>query len=126
MRFSVPKLNISPQNFLRHCGYLEIRNPHKNNEISHARGLNAGRNYPRFHIYIEAAGNNISINIHLDAKQPSYEGTSAHSGEYEGKLIEDETTRIQKISEQYVPVLSKEKIGFSKKSFLEKIMDLLS
>lgn len=49
--------------------------------------------YPRFHIYFK---NNI-INIHLDQKRPVYQGSTAHSGEYEGETISREAQRIRKI-----------------------------
>ncbi|MCH7552279.1 hypothetical protein IIB49_02720, partial [Patescibacteria group bacterium] len=53
--------------------------------------------YPRFHIYAKEQEDTASLNIHLDQKQPSYEGSSAHSGEYEGSLIEQEVERIQSL-----------------------------
>jgi len=33
----------------------------------------------------------------LDQKKPIYQGTPAHSGEYEGKVVEEETERIKQI-----------------------------
>ena len=54
-----------------------------------------GRRYPRFHIYCRASDELININLHLDQKQPSYKGTSAHSGEYDGALVEQEAQRIK-------------------------------
>ena len=56
-------------------------------------------NFPRFHIYLrksEKTGQ-FEINLHLDQKKPSYRGTAAHAGEYEGKIIEEEAERIKKI-----------------------------
>lgn len=109
---------------MRYCGYVEIQNPHKNNEISFARGLNAGRHYPRFHIYLETGKDDRLINLHLDAKQPSYEGTAAHGGEYEGKIVEDEAARIQIISGKYIIGAEQKTLGFAKKSWVEKLLDL--
>jgi len=53
--------------------------------------------YPRFHIYLKEnkKTNEITINLHLDQKKPSYKGVSAHSGEYEGKVVEKEIKRIK-------------------------------
>ena len=34
------------------------------------------------------------INLHLDQKRPVYRGTSAHGGEYEGEVVEQEAARI--------------------------------
>lgn len=67
------------------------------NEYNLVRPL-AGRNYPRFHIYVRKDTEGIfHFNLHLDQKQPSYQGSSAHSGEYEGDLIEQEIERIRRI-----------------------------
>ena len=101
MQFIIAKLNISPKNFIRQCGYIEIQNPHKNNEVSYARSLDPGRFYPRFHAYFKGDLKQITINLHLDAKKPSYEGSTAHSGEYDGPLIEQEASRIKSISEKF-------------------------
>ena len=85
---------------------MEIRNPHKNNEISYARSLDPGRFYPRFHIYIEEVkprtdsqsefGAGVIFDLHLDQKRPIYEGVTAHSGEYDGEVVEREAERIRK------------------------------
>src|SRR3989344_4730930 len=93
MKIIIPKLSVASKNFLRQCGYAEISNWHKNNEISYIRTLNPGRFYPRFHIYIETNPKQIMLNLHLDAKQPSYEGTSAHGGEYDGEIVEAEASK---------------------------------
>src|SRR3989344_5570204 len=124
MKIAIQKLNVSPKNFLRQCGYLEIQNPHKNNEISYARSLNPGRFYPRFHVYPETAGKDFSLSLHLDMKKPSYEGSAAHGGEYEGTAIENESERIKKVSEKFIYKSENLSLGFQKeKSFWEKILD---
>lgn len=82
---------------MRECGYLEIENPHTR-ELSYARSLSFGRFYPRFHIYFEKD----FINLHLDAKQPSYEGAAAHGGEYESSVVAEEARRIKNISEKFI------------------------
>lgn len=58
--------------------------------------------YPRFHIYLKQTPPSrvISFSLHLDQKQPSYKGTTAHSGEYEGKLLGEEAKRIKQIFEK--------------------------
>ena len=63
------------------------------------------RGYPRFHIYLKIDGStdspqeikNLIFNLHLDQKKPIYKGATAHSGEYEGELIEKEAERIKQI-----------------------------
>lgn len=124
MKLALPKLNIAPASFLRQCGYQEIFNPHKQNESSFARGLDRGSFYPRFHIYLEKDSRGFFLNLHLDMKRPSYEGTAAHSGEYSGELVEREAERIKNQAESFVFKNSNQPLGFKKsKSILEKIID---
>ncbi|MEK7519132.1 MAG: hypothetical protein AAB424_03895 [Patescibacteria group bacterium] len=52
--------------------------------------------FPRYHVYAEVQGDQIRVSVHLDAKAPTYEGTSAHAGEYDGPLIEAEMSRIMR------------------------------
>ena len=61
--------------------------------MSFARRI-TGRDYPRFHVYARTEGSTLIINLHLDQKKPTYNGSRAHSGEYEGELIEAEANRI--------------------------------
>ncbi|MDD3101811.1 MAG: hypothetical protein PHE59_01535 [Patescibacteria group bacterium] len=82
--------SINPVVFIRRTGYAEIKD-FRSGQTSYIRRLR-GYHYPRFHIYIE----NGYFNLHLDQKAPSYEGTSAHSGEYEGRVVEEEAERIKK------------------------------
>lgn len=56
--------------------------------------------YPRFHIYFTETDETVQLNIHLDAKQPSYQGVAAHSGEYGGPLVATEVERIKKFLRQ--------------------------
>ncbi|MFA6908694.1 MAG: hypothetical protein WC289_02280 [Patescibacteria group bacterium] len=79
----------NPMVFFQRCGYHTGRNG------SYERRLNRGIQFPRFHVYLENQGDTLRISLHIDAKAPSYEGTSAHAGEYEGPLVEQEMKRIQ-------------------------------
>jgi len=86
------------QNIMRHCGYFFIKQ--EQNELAFVRPLSsAGSGYPRFHIYVnmEKFPHETQINLHLDQKKPVYRGTTAHSGEYEGEIVEKETERIKQI-----------------------------
>lgn len=122
MKLTIPKLGIAPKNFLQKCGYIEIRNPHKDNEISYARSLDPGRFYPRFHAYLEEGGKEFIINLHLDAKKPSYAGTSAHSGEYDGPVVEKEAARIRIAANNFLSKAPTAQLGFKKeKSIWGKI-----
>jgi len=124
MQLKLPKLNTSSSAFLRSCGYTEISNQHKNNEISYVRVLNTGRRYPRFHIYINESPTGATLNLHLDAKASVYEGVTAHSGEYDGAVVEGEMAYIKKNSERFL-ITSPTLIGFQKKSNIwQKIKSL--
>lgn len=80
--------NLRPLDVLRRAGYGSV-NDRRASEPSWARRLGSGF-YPRFHAYISAQ----VINLHLDQKQASYEGYSAHSGEYDGETVAAEAERI--------------------------------
>ena len=43
---------------------------------------------------------NLIFNLHLDQKRPIYKGVTAHSGEYEGEVVEEEAERFKKILEK--------------------------
>ncbi|MFA6587656.1 MAG: hypothetical protein WCT08_01165 [Patescibacteria group bacterium] len=55
----------------------------------------SGMPFPRYHLYFEVGTDMVRVNLHLDAKKPSYQGTSAHAGEYDGEVVEMELTRIK-------------------------------
>lgn len=86
------KENISA--FMQECGYMLIER--RGEEWNFARSL-AGRDYPRLHSYVKQEGDALMVNLHLDQKRPSYEGSSMHSGEYEGEVVENEAERIREI-----------------------------
>jgi len=129
MKFQIKKINTSYKNFMRICGYKEIFNPHKNNEISYARSFDSNRFYPRFHIYIKDLPiQGTEISLHLDMKKASYKGSSAHSGEYDGELVSREEKRIKNISDKFSleKTAQYQSIGFKKKtSFCKKIINFL-
>jgi len=130
MKFQIKKVNTGIKNFMRVCGYKEIHNPHKQNETSYARSLEASRFYPRFHVYIQeiAESGKLEISLHLDMKKPSYEGVSAHSGEYDGELVAREAQRIQNISDKFISEIAPQNqaLGFKKEaSFWKKALKWL-
>lgn len=51
--------------------------------------------YPRFHVYIKEDRETVIFDLHLDQKRPIYEGVTAHSGEYDGEVVEREAARIK-------------------------------
>ncbi|MBI2124143.1 MAG: hypothetical protein HYU04_02820 [Candidatus Wildermuthbacteria bacterium] len=97
IEIALPKENIL--SIMRSCGYAPEGADENTGEQKWTRPL-VGRRYPRFHIYSKVSPNNTKaiLELHLDQKQPSYEGTHAHSGEYDGPVIERESQRIQQIT----------------------------
>ena len=94
MQIKMPKTKVAePEKFIRRCGYgliFDRRAGHK----SYVRRFNRDL-YPRFHMYIEDAGENWNFNLHLDQRAPIYAGVTAHSGEYDGAVVEREAERVQ-------------------------------
>ena len=83
---------------MRHCGYAPEGADENTGEQKWTRPL-MGRRYPRFHIYSRTSADSTKaiLELHLDQKQPSYEGTRAHSGEYDGPVVAREAQRIQNL-----------------------------
>ncbi len=81
------KLKENLYSFTRKCGYAPFYESYI--KIMSASG------YPRFHLYINENENQYILNLHLDQKRPSYGKETAHSGEYDGKVVEDEARRIE-------------------------------
>ena len=81
---------------MRSGGYHYDGVDEKTKEMRFYHSLSSGL-YPRFHVYatLDKASKKLVINLHLDQKAPVYQGATAHSGEYEGELIEKEAMRIK-------------------------------
>ncbi len=90
-RFFAGPLTDNARNLLRRLGYGEQRT--RVGQISYVKRV-AGDRFPRYHAYVEDQNGGIQVNLHVDQKEASYEGTNAHAGEYEGPLVEREMTRI--------------------------------
>jgi len=69
----------------------------KNEEKSELIFVRPERGYPRFHLYLKTEGKNLIFNLHLDQKRPIYKGATAHAGEYDGKVVEEEVKRIKQM-----------------------------
>lgn len=83
----------NPRILMQKCGYAEMRNA---NGTSYARVFGRG-GYPRFHAYIDLVEGGFEIKLHLDQKKPTYGEGTAHSGEYDGEIVENEGARINMI-----------------------------
>ncbi len=76
---------------IRRCGYGLVRDP-RATETSYSRRL--GNNiYPRFHLYVNSE-DPLILNLHIDQKQASYEGSTAHSGDYDSEYVKQEAQRV--------------------------------
>ena len=100
------EIELSKNNILsimRSCGYAPEGADENTGESKWTRPL-MGRRYPRFHIYsgVSPDGTKAILELHLDQKQPSYGGSHAHSGEYDGLTVEREAKRIQQITTDIV------------------------
>lgn len=105
MQFHIKGINKSTNDIMRTIGYRPAYFQNEG-EVSIVRQL--GRNdYPRFHLYIKRSFVKVSeeqmqakdciFSLHLDQKKPSYGGSHAHSGEYEGALVQEEAERINSL-----------------------------
>lgn len=107
---------------IRRAGYAEHFD-RNSGQTSYVRRLASVGFYPRFHAYLKSSeGDSLTISLHIDQKQPSYgAGAHAHSGEYEGPLLERERERIVSvISLERRDEPPKEKSGFWSKFFGSK------
>ncbi len=86
---------VSSWQFLRQAGYQILEN-RRDDKVSFARRLGSGL-YPRFHIYLQNNSDSTIFNIHLDQKKASYEGQTAHSGEYDSELVNQEAFRLKSL-----------------------------
>ncbi len=94
MQFTIPaELRLTSKQALTRVGYHEFVDPNTG-KVSFIRRLGTGF-YPRFHAYVETQENGgLVVDMHIDQKHASYEGTAAHSGEYVGPLLDAERDRI--------------------------------
>lgn len=95
MKIKLENFNANVLAFMRECGYFPL-GQNSDGEWNFVKSL-MGRDYPRFHCYIKQEGQNLMLNLHLDQKKPSYAGSSRHSGEYEGEVVETEVERIRQL-----------------------------
>jgi len=91
LQFDFP---LSVRVLLQRCGY----HPHHGfgEQESYVRRLSRDF-YPRFHVYVEEAVNQLILNLHLDQKRPSYPGAHAHNADYEGDIVAAEARRVSAV-----------------------------
>lgn len=81
---------------MRGAGYRFLKREGVTSEYNFIKPISSD-SFPRFHIFLKIEGGNLIINLHLDQKAPSYQGTKAHSGEHESEVVEKEAERIRQI-----------------------------
>lgn len=83
-------------NLMRKTGYFFEGRELAKEELVFARPL---RSYPRFHLFLrlKQETHEIIFDLHLDQKEPIYNGVAAHCAEYGGKVVEAEAKRIKQI-----------------------------
>jgi len=91
---------LDPEKFIRRCGYAKIID-RRMGKTSYAKRIHRDF-YPRFHIYIKESGDLIIFDLHLDQKRPIYEGVTAHSGEYDGDVVDREAARLAQVIKSQV------------------------
>ncbi len=95
MKFIVKKSKENVLSLMRRLGYTPAGS--RGEELSCFRRLDVGH-YPRFHLFVKQEQDKVIFSLHLDQKKPSYAGTTAHKGEYQGEIIQREADRIKKIA----------------------------
>lgn len=95
MIFTVNNLKYNLVELSRKLNYRPLGYTDKG-ELNCVRPL-MGANYPRFHIYMTETPEVVKFSIHLDQKKVSYEGATAHSGDYDSDTVKDEVARIKEI-----------------------------
>ncbi|MEK7183677.1 MAG: hypothetical protein AAB776_03535 [Patescibacteria group bacterium] len=88
---------------LRKAGYSYFRDPQSGEESFILRLTSEF--YPRFHLYVENEHHEVTFDLHLDQKKPSYGDNTKHSGEYTGSTIEKEMQRI----DSWIKAVNREK-----------------
>lgn len=94
------RLQALPRHILNEAGYHEFTDPNTD-KLSYIMRL--GREYhPRMHVYVKESADGGVFDIHLDQKKASYEGQTAHAGEYDGPLVQKEAERFQRWIAHYL------------------------
>ncbi len=96
MHFQIKNFTENFTDSMRSAGYHYDGADPKTKELRFYKSLSSGL-YPRFHIYgtWQKESKILSLSLHLDQKAPVYQGATAHSGDYEGPVIDKETARLR-------------------------------
>lgn len=96
MKIEIQNFSENLTDSMRSAGYHYDGNDQKTGEWRFYRGLSDNL-YPRFHVYasLDKKIKKLIVNLHLDQKAPVYQGTTAHSGDYEGPVVEKEMENLK-------------------------------
>lgn len=83
---------------LRYCGY----HLHPRYENSYIRRLSNVGFYPRWHLYFDKNEDFYEFDLHIDQKKTSYDGQTAHSGDYDNENVNQEIKRILNIMSKHI------------------------
>jgi hypothetical protein len=105
MKFTLKNIQENSTSLARKIGYTPL-GISPNNDFEMVRELGGSGHYPRFHVFLKEinssdsgsyGGKEFVLTLHLDQKKPSYGANHAHSGEYDGDVVEEEARRIKTI-----------------------------
>ena len=97
MRLVFKNLKDTPLNLLRRAGYSFVGRDERTGEEGYQRRLGSA-DYPKLHAFVKKEEDFVFVNLHLDQKKPSYQGSYAHSAEYEeSEILEKEAEIIKKV-----------------------------
>lgn len=86
-------LVLNARGILEQAGYHYFVDPNTGKE-SFVMRLGRGF-YPRYHVYVrEFQNGHMECDVHIDQKQHSEAGYTAHMGEYDGDRVQEECDRI--------------------------------
>jgi len=95
MKFTIKKLSReNTPEIMREARYRYLGQ--SGEQMSFVRALDQNH-YPRFHVYLkeDKPKKEVHLTLHLDQKSMSYKGSTAHSGDYDGKLLTEESERLK-------------------------------
>lgn len=98
MRTTIALAGDTALTFMRRAGYGYQKEG--SGEVAFTRRVSASP-FPRYHAYVHEGRRekgevrSIEVNLHLDQKETTYQGSRAHSGEYDGPLIVQELDRLR-------------------------------
>ena len=101
MKITVQLPGENALNFMRRAGYGYQKEG--SSEVAFTRRV-SGSPFPRYHAYTQQDGARITVNLHIDQKETTYQGGRAHSGEYDGPLITEECNRLRAFAVATPPI----------------------